>query len=349
VTRIADAGERIVEARRIEPACFDAAAAARRPGGYSPVAPDSVADIVLLDLPTVAGHDGTLLWLAATAEPWPGGLALWRSADGSSFALDRRLARPATIPTLTAALPPGPAGRWDRAGVLIVEMAGGGTLESLGEAAVLDGANALAVRRADGSFEVVQFSVATPVSEGVLRLSGLLRGQLGSDGRNETIPAGADVVLLDEAVVPIVTRPEDLGRSMILRVGPAGVDAGDASVVEVTSEAAATALKPYAPCRITGRRGASGVEIRWIRRTRTGGDSWEGEVPLGEDVEAYEVEILSGMSVRRVLQAAAPAALYASADEIADFGVPQTALALRVFQLSATAGRGFASEVTLNV
>ena len=57
VTRIADAGERIVEARRIEPACFDAAAAARRPGGYSPVAPDSVADIVLLDLPTVAGDD----------------------------------------------------------------------------------------------------------------------------------------------------------------------------------------------------------------------------------------------------------------------------------------------------
>ena len=76
VTRIADAGERILEARRIEPACFDAAAAARRPGGYSPVAPNSVADIVLLDLPTVAGHDGTLLWLAATAEPWPGGLAL---------------------------------------------------------------------------------------------------------------------------------------------------------------------------------------------------------------------------------------------------------------------------------
>ena len=190
-------------------------------------------------------------------------------------------------------------------------MAGGGTLESLGEAAVLDGANALAVRRADGSFEVVQFSVATPVSEGVLRLSGLLRGQLGSEGRNETIPAGADVVLLDEAVVPIVTRPEDLGRSMILRVGPAGVDAGDASVVEVTSEAAATALKPYAPCRITGRRGASGVEIRWIRRTRTGGDSWEGEVPLGEDVEAYEVEILSGTSVWRVLQAAVPTVLYA--------------------------------------
>ena len=213
---------------------------------------------------------------------------------------------------------------------------------------MLDGANALAVRRADGSFEVVQFSVATPVSEGVLRLSGLLRGQLGTDGRNETIPAGADVVLLDEAVVPIVTRPEDLGRSMILRVGPAGVDAGDASVVEVTSEAAATALKPYAPCRITGRRGASGVEIRWIRRTRTGGDSWEGEVPLGEDVEAYEVEILSGhVCLARAPGRGADGALCRGRTRLPISACPKPRWRCASSSSAQSPGGAFASEVTL--
>ena len=42
-----------------------------------------------------------------------------------------------------------------------------------------------------------------------------------------------------------------------------------------------------------------------------------------------------------------PSALYAAADEIADFGAAQTSLTVRVAQLSATVGRGFAATATL--
>ena len=42
-----------------------------------------------------------------------------------------------------------------------------------------------------------------------------------------------------------------------------------------------------------------------------------------------------------------PSVLYAAADEIADFGAPQTALDMRVTQVSATVGRGFSVEATL--
>ena len=45
----------------------------------------------------------------------------------------------------------------------------------------------------------------------------------------------------------------------------------------------------------------------------------------------------------------APLALYNAADELADFGAPQSALALRVVQMSAAVGRGFAREVTVSV
>ena len=41
--------------------------------------------------------------------------------------------------------------------------------------------------------------------------------------------------------------------------------------------------------------------------------------------------------------------LYASADEIADFGAPQQALTLRVYQKSLVAGRGFAREATVAI
>ena len=49
----------------------------------------------------------------------------------------------------------------------------------------------------------------------------------------------------------------------------------------------------------------------------------------------------------RTLPAAGPSVLYTAADEIADFGAPQTALSLRIAQLSATVGRGVPADITL--
>jgi len=63
-------------------------------------------------------------------------------------------------------------------------------------------------------------------------------------------------------------------------------------------------------------------------------------VPLSEDIEAYEVDILSGSAVLRTLQAPAPTTLYPADRELADFGAPQAALSLRIAQLSRVAGRG---------
>ena len=40
-------------------------------------------------------------------------------------------------------------------------------------------------------------------------------------------------------------------------------------------------------------RSSGDIAISWIRRTRSGGDNWElPEVPLGEESESYEVDIL---------------------------------------------------------
>jgi hypothetical protein len=90
--------------------------------------------------------------------------------------------------------------------------------------------------------------------------------------------------------------------------------------------------------------------LSWVRRTRRDGDSWAtADVPLGEDSEAYAVEILLGATVVRSLAATQPSALYAAADELADFGTPQASLAVRIAQLSATVGRGFAAESILIV
>ena len=110
------------------------------------------------------------------------------------------------------------------------------------------------------------------------------------------------------------------------------------------------ALRPYAPVRLRAVRSESGIVLSFIRRTRFGGDSWEAEdVPLGEASERYEVDILDGDAVMRVLQSTAPQVLYPAADEIADFGAPLNAIAVRVAQMSALVGRGYCAEATLIV
>jgi hypothetical protein len=97
-------------------------------------------------------------------------------------------------------------------------------------------------------------------------------------------------------------------------------------------------------------RGGDGIVLSWIRRTRLEGDSWEVvEVPLSESEERYEVDILDGDSVRRVLQATASQVLYPAAQEIEDFGAPLDAIAVRIAQMSAVAGRGYPAEAVVSV
>jgi hypothetical protein len=69
-----------------------------------------------------------------------------------------------------------------------------------------------------------------------------------------------------------------------------------------------------------------------------------------EEREAYEVEILDGAAVKRVLSATTIAVIYSAADQTSDWGAtlgPGDTLTLRIYQLSAQAGRGASKTVTL--
>jgi len=205
------------------------------------------------------------------------------------------------------------------------------------------------VRRLDGAWEVLQFANAELVGERTYALSRLLRGQAGSEWAMATpLPAGAPFVLLDQHVLSIARGLDALERSVQLRVVAAGRDHGDPAALALSATPLATALKPLAPVHLKAARGASGVTFSWIRRTRLDGDSWAGEVPLGEDSERYAIDILSDTNVVRTLMATAPSVLYAANDELSDFGAMQTSVHVRVAQVSATVGRGFAAEKILN-
>ena len=352
VVRIEDGETRRILARAVEPAIFDSHAV-DMPSAQTRAAPPVAGPPhpVILDLPIDAERPDTLQHIAVAADPWPGAVAIYRSMPGGTLALQTVLDLPAVIGRTTTAFAPGPVWRWDRVCVLEVEWSASGPIASVEPEAALAGANLMAVLGPDGASEIVSAARVELTGPRRYRLSRFLRGLGGTERLSgRTVPPGATVVLLDRAVAPLAAGLAELGRSWTYRVGPASRDPGDASFVTLAATVGADALRPLAPVRLKARRGPDGVVLSWIRRTRLDGDAWEPvDVPLGEDREAYRVEILADVSLVRTLASDGQTALYRDADELADFGAPQTTLSLRVSQTSAAAGRGFDAAGTVPI
>jgi hypothetical protein len=287
--------------------------------------------------------------LAIAANPWPGSVAIWTSSDGASFEVVAVAAAPCVIGETLDPLPAGPTARWDRASSVRVKLYGG-ALASISDARVLEGDNAAAVQNSAGAWEILQFANAELVDGQTWLLSRLLRGQAGSEfAMANPLPAGAPFVVLGAHMVPIAQGLDALARPMQLRIVASGRNHDDPIAVALTMTPGNTALLPLSPVHVAAHRAGDGIHISWIRRTRIDGDGWGIEVPLGEASEAYVVDIISGGSVVRSVSSSTSQALYAAADELADFGAVQTSLHIRIAQISATVGRGYAVDVTLAV
>jgi hypothetical protein len=93
--------------------------------------------------------------LAVFAKPWPGAEAIWSSTDGLNYSRTALAAAPSIVGVTLDDLPAGPTARWHNAAFRVQLY--GGALASVSDSAVLSGANAAALQRADGTWEVIQF------------------------------------------------------------------------------------------------------------------------------------------------------------------------------------------------
>ncbi|MFC7053809.1 glycoside hydrolase/phage tail family protein [Hansschlegelia quercus] len=340
---------RPVKATRADPDAreVERVVAERRPPGDPARAAAPVFEV--LDLPLLTGDEPAHApRLAAYGKPWTP-VAVYRSENVESFLLDQVLASPATIGRLTAPLGAHPSGRFDRTNALEVEIGPDRVLESRAEEAVLAGGNVAAVRGASGAWEVLQFLDAELVGAGRWRLTGLLRGQAGTEdaiGADE----GAAFVLIDQRTPPAGLGSGALGRLVTWRAGPATKPRNDATYVETAVPIGGRGLLPYAPVRLTAQRdaGTGDVTLEWTRRTRIGGDDFDiREVRLGEETEAYEISILSDGALVRTAETPSPRYVYAHVAQQEDFGGLPASLAFTVRQLSAEAGLGLPASAEI--
>jgi len=321
-------------------------------GGWRPGeagAPAGPPVLLVLDLPPLPGaEEDRRPLVAVAAEPWRE-LDVHAGSSAAALSLRARAAEPAVVGVLKTSLSAGPTGRLDRAARLEVEIEGA-ELESRGWAEVAAGANALAVLGAGGEWEVLQFLSAELVGAERWRLSGLLRGQAGTDSAALTgAEAGAPVVLLTPSLPRAEVRSGERAAPLVWRAAPAGAPPGGLGSTEI--EAAWNGLwwRPWGPVRLKARRLANGdLRLSWTRRGRLGGDSWEGEVPLSEEREAYRVEVMSGGAVVRAWEVAGTEAVYAAADQAADFpGGTPVPVTVRVSQGSVVWGWGVPAQRSL--
>ncbi len=352
IARIGDAGSRTIEATRSDPDIYDMPPGKVRAPQLNAPAVFGPADVVLMDLPqladTVPAHRP---YAAVFANPWYGMAAVWRSTSNSGFTLLDVLGQAARMGRLAADFPAGPTDIWDNGSQLLVDISSG-TLTSVTDDELLAGANALAVESGPGVWEIVQAGTATLVATGRYRLTHLLRGQRGTeDAIGNPTPTGARVVVLDAATVPLSIAEADLGLPWNWRVGPGNAAPSDAIMQALTFTPNGRGLKPFAPAQARMRRLAGGdLDLRWLRRDRSlAADSWVlTDVPMSEASESYELEILSGATVKRTLQVATPAFTYTVAMQTADFGGPVTSIDVRIYQIGAL-GRGVPLATTLAV
>jgi hypothetical protein len=297
---------------------------------------------IFLDLPLLTSEDTPHApYLAVAADPWPGEVAVLSAPEDAGYALDRVVGQSAAIGTLLDPLPAAAPGRWDRGAPVRVRLATGGPLSSVGEAALLAGANALAVGDGSpGGWEVLQAREAVLVGPDTYALSMRLRGQLGTEADMAGIwPEGSRVVVLDPALVQPGLSLGGIGVDRHFLIGPAGLPLEDPAMRRTVITPRGTGLRPYAPVHLRGEaRADGGMALSWVRRTRIGGDSWAGtDVPLGEERERYVVRVVDGAGgVLRRAEVDAPGWVWGADERAADAG----AVAVEVAQLSAIVGAG---------
>jgi hypothetical protein len=355
---IADAEARGIEAVRQDRATYDLPPGDPRAASLTRAVVFGAPDAVLMDLPQLTEDQPAHRPLvAAHAVPWPGEMAVFRSPSTDGFELLTAFGSRARMGELVSDLYAGPTSRFDLGNALVVDLLTG-TLENVTDLTLFGGANALAIESAPGIWEIVQAASAELLAPGRYRLTRLLRGQRGTEGAmGNPTPAGARVVVLDDSLASLPIAEADLGIPWNWRIGPASRPVSDETYVAQSFAPEGVGLRPFSVVHVQQPwrtpRTPGDLTIRWTRRSRAlAADSWGGlEVPLAEELEAYEVEILDGATVKRVLSTATTSAVYTAADQTADWGAPLGPgdnLTVRIYQLSALVGRGAPKAVTLS-
>ena len=352
VERVAEGEALTVEASSYDAAALAPVAAPYRPAPVATRPPSAAVSLSFLDLPLLPGQseiEDAAGYVAAHADPWPGGVDVYRSTGPETgFTLNVQPALRAGVGETLSALPPGRPWTWT--GETVDVRMFSGSLVGRPAADVLDGANALAILHPSGEWEVIQYRAADLVGASTWRLSGLIRGQRGTEIAPAASPlaAGARVVVLDAALAAVAMVGEDIGRPYWWRWVPAGGDPADAVFGAQQHAFRGVGRRPFAPVHLRADAAGADRVLSWVRRTRIEGDGWgDADPPVGESALLFRVEVGPEGAPVRVAEVSATSWTYSAAEILAD-GL-SGAVPVRVAQVSERWGPGPSAVLSLHL
>ena len=327
------------------------AVGAPAPGQDGTIPLGGATDVFLVDGPmiyeTLQNDPGFSTSAMGYTEGWPGGV-LVRSADSGQTWNDLQgYDGKGTVGTVRKALKVNSGALFDLGSSMQVDLLAG-ELESVTEAQMLGGMN-IALYGADQRWEVIRYQNAALQADGSYILTKLVRGDKGTEWATGLHQDSDLFILADDPDNAFVGMPiESIGIQNLYRAVTLGdtIDSADSQAFTYRG----VNLRPLSPAYPFGSRNLGGdLAASWTRRSRFSSSWWVTGVPapVGEAAESYEIDVISGSTVKRTLTSTTPAITYTAADQTTDFGSPQSAITLRIYQISSTVGRGYPLEVTL--
>lgn len=318
---------------------------------YTPVisvALPGVTEMALLDVPLLRDDDNYLgHYVAATSHSttWPGA-SIQRSLDDVEYTEAAVISERGTLGVTTTTL-----GNWtggnvfDEVNTVTVDVGSTGTLSSSTRDAMLADTEVNAMQIGD---EVIRFRTATG-GAGVYVLSGLLRGQKGTEWAMSGHAIGEQVVLLRLQGLRYVTIDlPSVGATRYYKGVTRGRALSTADSESFTCDA--VSLLPLYPVDIRRTvNAANEIILTWNRRTRLSSAFLATTgVPLGEATESYSVDVvlISGGVLKRTITSSAPTITYTAAQQTADGVTGSTAIRFDVYQMSTVVGRGRAGSLS---
>jgi len=304
----------------------------------------------LLDIPLLRDSDPEvgLYAVSAGTYSWRGG-TVYGVHGGGEYRKLAQLIRSSTWGNCVNTLGDASFHVLDRRNSLTVQLKAG-ALTNIGLDQMVAGDNTALIYRDADHYELIRFQYAVLVNPKTYRLSILQRGVRGTEWGIGEHQGGELFYLLRSKgyYERIEGQVREIGQPLTYRVPAPNQTLDEATAITITPKS--HDLYPYAPCTIRGDRdGMGGLLIRWVRRDRKADDlPWFNPIPLSETLERYVVQILENNTVKREVEINdLQEYWYSTADQVSDFGTVQPSVKVRLYQVSAVVGKGFAGVKTL--
>ena len=306
------------------------------------------AKLLLLDLSGTGfqnGLESPVVRAAAFAKPWKRQLVL--AAQDQGDAPIGRISEPATMGEIISGSSDVCTNR--RSGKSLTVKLYGGALQSVSFDSLLSGANMAAIRSISGVWEVIQFQAVEEIALQTWKLTGLLRGQRGTqDAMQSGIAIGTPFVVLDAAVMEL-TFGGSFAAEHLLRIGPANKSVTDGSWQNVSTGALTRNIEPLAPEQLRVKTTIHGQIFQWVRSGRINAEDWDVvEIPLGESSESYTIRILNGLNVTvKTATMPIPEFNYPASQRLSDLGAVNASFKFRVKQNGVLPQLGLEAELQI--